>query len=86
MSAPAFPFVDCVEHGRQRSYAVCEHVYYGKAAPAHFVLASDRDMGELMCAVRVHHWNEFKVCCAEHVRGQWGAVLVFDDRSPAATT
>ena len=67
-----FPFVDCPEHGRQRSYVVCRHVTDAYAEPAHVALATDTEMGKILCDLPDHDLLEGKVLCAAHVREYWG--------------
>ena len=60
-----YPFIECDLHpGSRRCYIVCNHVFYGKSKPRHVVLATDSDMGEILCG-RYHRETaqNFKCIC-----------------------
>ena len=63
---PPYPFVECDEHGRQRSLVVCMHVVNG-AVPVHYVPASDTEPGELLCRAGVAHaTSDLRIICEAH--------------------
>jgi hypothetical protein len=61
-----FPRVICPEHGVQSSYLVCTHVIRHGAVPVHILVATDRDMGEILCERSHADLGEMCVICARH--------------------
>jgi hypothetical protein len=68
---PDFPWIECDEHGRQMSYAVCRHIAFdGASASAEdSELATPTAMGLIQCAAE-HDGilDNFIMMCAEHAK------------------
>lgn len=56
------PFLECDHHaGPQRGYIMCLHVRDQRAPVKHVRLATDQEIGEILCARR-HHDNADELC------------------------